>query len=182
MLSALNSVLGIKSLNCGHIDIYIGHLELRNRKFFWVDLLNFAITIFSPYFNDMLKCKIRFIFTVPSRAPSYIRLSNFEQTDVKVQWNPLSQYYANGRLLGYRVYFREYRSYYYYSYLTESVNTSSANVTMVILRDLKEATTYQIAVTAFTSKGEGPRSYWMSITTGNAHFFCCCCCCYYYVF
>ena len=145
-------------------------------------MLNFAFTIFSPYFNDMLKCKIRFIFTVPSRAPSYIRLSNFEQTDVKVQWNPLSQYYANGRLLGYRVYFREYRSYYYYSYLTESVNTSSANVTMVILRDLKEATTYQIAVTAFTSKGEGPRSYWMSITTGNAHFFCCCCCCYYYVF
>ena len=146
-------------------------------------MLNFALTIFSPYFNVMLKHKIRFIFSVPSAAPSYIRLSNLEQTDVKVQWNPLSQYYANGRLLGYRVYFREYRSYYYYSYLTESVNTSSANVTMEILRDLKEATTYQIAVTAFTSKGEGPRSYWVSITTGNA--FCCCCCCcgfYYYVF
>ena len=120
----------------------------------------------------MLKHKKLFIFSVPSRAPSFIRLSNFEQTDVKVQWNPLSQYYANGRLLGYRVYFREYRSYYYYySYLTESVNTSSANVTMVILRDLKEATAYQIAVTAFTSKGEGPRSYWVSITTGNAIFF-----------
>ena len=120
----------------------------------------------------MLKHKKLFIFSVPSRAPSFIRLSNLEQTDVKVQWNPLSQYYANGRLLGYRVYFREYRSYYYYySYLTESVNTSSANVTMVILRDLKEATTYQIAVTAFTSKGEGPRSYWVSITTGNAIFF-----------
>ena len=133
-------------------------------------MLNFALTIFSPYFNVMFKHKIRFIFSVPSAAPSYIRLSNLEQTDVKVQWNPLSQYYANGRLLGYRVYFREYRSYYYYSYLTERVNTSSANVTMVILRDLKEATTYQIAVTAFTSKGEGPRSYWMSITTGSAMF------------
>ncbi|CAH3185289.1 unnamed protein product, partial [Porites lobata] len=103
---------------------------------------------------------------VPSTAPSYIRLSNLHLAEVKVQWNPLSQYYANGRLLGYRVYFREYRSYYYYySYLTSSVNTSSANVTMVILRDLKQATTYQIAVAAFTSKGEGPRSYWMSITT-----------------
>ncbi|XP_073248869.1 uncharacterized protein [Porites lutea] len=104
---------------------------------------------------------------VPSSAPSYIRLSNLHFAEVKVQWNPLSQYYANGRLLGYRVYFREYNSYYYYySYLTRSVNTSSANVTMVILRDLKQATTYQIAVAAFTSKGEGPRSYWMSITTG----------------
>ena len=114
------------------------------------------------------------VFLVPSSAPSYIRLSNLHFAEVKVQWNPLSQYYANGRLLGYRVYFREYNSYYhyyyYYSYLTRSVNTSSANVTMVILRDLKQATTYQIAVAAFTSKGEGPRSYWMSITTGSAMF------------
>ena len=112
-----------------------------------------------------MKCNF---FLVPSTAPSYIRLSNLHLAEGKVQWNPLSQYYANGRLLGYRVYFREYRSYYYYySYLTSSVNTSSANGTMVILRDLKQATTYQIAVAAFTSKGEGPRSYWMSITTGN---------------
>ena len=135
-----------ESLDCSHIDLHSSYL---------------------PVLYDTLKHEIRFIFSVPSRAPSYIRLSNLEQTDVKVQWNPLSQYYANGRLLGYKVYFKEYRSYYYYSYLTRSVNTSSANVTMVILRDLKQATTYQIAVAAFTSKGEGPRSYWMSITTGN---------------
>ena len=115
--------------------------------------------------------EMHFFFLVPNTAPSYIRLSNLHLAEVKVQWNPLSQYYANGRLLGYRVYFREYNSYYYYySYLTRSVNTSSANVTMVILRDLKQATTYQIAVAAFTSKGEGPRSYWMSITTGSAMF------------
>ncbi|XP_073248884.1 MAM and fibronectin type III domain-containing protein 1-like [Porites lutea] len=37
---------------------------------------------------------------------------------------------------------------------------------MVILKDLKEARAYQIAVAAFTSKGEGPRSNWMSIMTG----------------
>ena len=114
---------------------------------------------------------MHFFFLVPNTAPSYIRLSNLHLAEVKVQWNPLSQYYANGRLLGYRVYFREYNSYYhYYSYWTRSVNTSSANVTMVILRDLKQATSYQIAVAAFTSKGEGPRSYWMSITTGSAMF------------
>ena len=41
---------------------------------------------------------------------------------------------------------------------------------MVILRDLKQAKRYQIAVAAFTSKGEGPRSYWMSITTGSVMF------------
>ena len=136
-------------------------------------MLNFAFATFSPSFNNTLINEVRFIFSVPSRAPSYVRLSNLEQTDVKVQWNALSQNYANGRLLGYRVYFREYRSYYYYySYLTRSVNTSSANVTMVTLRDLKQATTYQIAVAAFTSKGEGRRSYWMYITTGSALFVC----------
>ena len=50
----------------------------------------------------------------------------------------------------------------------KSVYTRSANVTMVILRDLKQATRYQITVTAFTSKGEGRRSSWYSVTTGNA--------------
>ena len=89
---------------------------------------------------------------------------------MKVQWNPLSQHYANGRLLGYKVYYREYTSY-YYLYYAKSVNTSSANVTMMILRDLKQATRYQIAVTAFTTKGEGRRSSWYLITTGKA-FFC----------
>ena len=115
---------------------------------------------------------------VPSTAPSNIRLSNLEETEVKVQWNPLSQHHARGRLLGYRVYHREYRTsryyyyyYYYYDpYLGKSVNTSSADVTMVILTDLKEARAYQIAVAAFTSKGEGPRSNWMYIMTGNADF------------
>ena len=114
--------------------------------------------------------KTSIFFLVPSRAPSYIRLSNLQFAEVKVQWQPLPYNYANGRLLGYKVFYREYTSYYYYyySYLTKSVNTSSANVTMVILKDLKQAKRYQIAVAAFTSKGEGPRSSWTFITTGNA--------------
>ena len=138
-------------------------LYIRSRyKLLCVDCVNCPrVRVFPPV---QIKC---LFFLVPSTAPSYIRLTNLHLAEVKVQWNPLSQYYANGRLLGYRVYFREYNYYYYHSYLTRSVNTSSANVTMVILRDLKQATTYQIAVAAFTSKGEGPRSYWMSITTGN---------------
>ena len=114
-----------------------------------------------------------FFFLVPSSAPSNIRLSNLQFTKIKVQWNPLSQQYANGRLLGYRVYFREYKwkySYNYHSDYAKSVNTSSANVTMVILRDLRQASRYEIAVSAFTSKGKGPRSSWYSIATGNTLF------------
>ena len=124
--------------------------------------------------NTALIFKYHCFFLVPSRAPSYIRLSNLHLTDLKVHWNPLSEQYTNGRLLGYRVYYREYTpryNDYYDPYLGKSVNTSSANVTVVILRDLRQLTAYRIAVAAFTSKGDGLLSSWHVITTGNA-FFC----------
>ena len=53
---------------------------------------------------------------------------------------------------------------------------------MVILKDLKQAKRYQIAVVAFTSKGEGPRSSWTFITTGNAHLLLAGTNCYAYLF
>ena len=100
---------------------------------------------------------------VPSRAPSYIRMTNLRFDQVKVQWDPLPQQFANGRLLGYTIYYREY----YYPYTKKSLKTRSPHVNMVILRGLKAATRYQIAVAAFTSKGVGTQSYWQYITTGN---------------
>ena len=41
---------------------------------------------------------------------------------------------------------------------------------MVILKGLKAATHYQIAVAAFTSKGPGPQSHLLYITTGISFF------------
>ena len=82
-----------------------------------------------------------------------------------MQWDPLPQQYANGRLLGYTVYYYEY----YNSYQREAVNASSPYVNMVTLRDLKSATRYYVAVAAFTSKGAGRQSYWQYITTGSFH-------------
>ena len=53
----------------------------------------------------------------------------------------------------------------YYSYLRKSaVSTSNLYVNMVILRGLKAATRYQIAVSAFRSKGAGTQPYWHYIT------------------
>ena len=100
---------------------------------------------------------------VPSRAPSYIRMTNLRFDQVKVQWDPLPQQFANGRLLGYTIYYHEY----YYPYTKQSLKTRSPYVNMVILRGLKAATRYQIAVAAFTSKGVGTQSYWQYITTGD---------------
>ena len=121
----------------------------------------------------MVNRKITYLFSfslVPSSAPSYVQLSNLQFTKVKVQWNPLSQQYANRRLLGYEVQVYCWESIYHSNY-EKIVNTSSANVTMVILRDLRQASRCEIAVSAFTSKGKGPPSSRYSISTGNA-FFC----------
>ena len=81
---------------------------------------------------------------------------------MKVQWDPLPQQYANGRILGYRIYYYEYSS-----YLQKTVNTSIPDVNMVTLTGLMSGQRYYITVAAFTSEGAGPRSYQISITTGE---------------
>jgi len=95
-------------------------------------------------------------FAVPSRAPSGLQVTSFEFTsDLQVEWNSLSQQYANGKLLGYTIYYRDFNIVWS---TNQSVNTSSPNSTQVTLRGLKHAHEYLVAVAAFTSKGEGPWS------------------------
>lgn len=102
-------------------------------------------------------------FSVPNRGPSNLRLSNLQAGEVKVQWDPLPQHYANGRLLGYSVYVYEYG---YYASYVKTIYSDSSDVYFVIVRGLKAAQRYRISVAAFTSKGVGPQSYYSYITTG----------------
>lgn len=67
-----------------------------------------------------------------------------------------------------RVYEYEY---YYYGLLVQTLETIGPNVHMMKVGGLKNAQQYRISVTAFTSKGEGPQSYWRYITTGIFYFF-----------
>ena len=83
---------------------------------------------------------------------------------MKVQWDPLPQQYANGRLLGYSI--NVYVDDYYVNYI-KTVYSNNSGVHMVIVRGLKAAQRYRISVAAFTSEGEGPQSYYGYITTGN---------------
>ena len=106
-------------------------------------------------------------FTVPSRAPYGLRVTSVaSSSDLFVYWIPLSQNYANGRLLGYTIFY-SYRERYYYWSPYKSINTSSHYPTQFILKDLKPAQQYRVAVAAFTSKGTGPWSYWYYATTGG---------------
>ena len=103
-------------------------------------------------------------FSVPSRAPNGLRVISFEYTpDLLVEWNPLSQQYANGKLLGYTIYYRDYNTV-WSTY--KSVNTSSPSPTRFTLKGLKLAHEYRVAVAAFTSKGGGPWSAYEYAVTG----------------
>ena len=103
------------------------------------------------------------LLPVPSRAPNGVRVTSFEFTsDVLVEWNPLHQQYANGKLLGYIIFYRENQDDSPYGRLFVLGQSSS----YLTLKDLKPAHQYQVAVTAFTSKGEGPWSTFNYVTTG----------------
>jgi len=100
---------------------------------------------------------------VPSKAPNDVQVTNNEFTsDLLVEWEPLPEQYANGILLGYIIYYRENQddSSYKSAYV---LGNSTTNFTLV---DLKPAHQYEVAVTAYTSKGEGPWSDFNYVTTG----------------
>ncbi len=79
-------------------------------------------------------------------------------------WDAVKPEDTNGQIEGYTIYYREYK-YYYYS--EESVNVTDPNVFQLVLSGLDAGGKYQIAVSAFTSAGEGPRSPWLSITVSK---------------
>ena len=102
--------------------------------------------------------------SVPSKAPNGLQVTISDFTsDLLVEWNPLSQQYANGKLLGYTIYYRDYNIV-WSPY--KSVNTSGHSPTRYTLRGLKPAHEYLVAVAAFTSKGVGPWSVHKYAITG----------------
>ena len=87
-------------------------------------------------------------------------MTRFEfASNLLVQWKPLSQYYAHGKILGYTIYYRDLPPY-------QSVNTSSPYPTRFTLKNLKPGQRYGVRVAAFTSKGVGPSTYSYYVTTG----------------
>ena len=105
------------------------------------------------------------MLSVPTRAPNGVRVTSSAFTsDLLVQWNPLSQDYVNGKLLGYTIYYRDSGAFWWTP--DKKVNTSSYYPTRFTLKDLKQGHRYRVRVAAFTSKGVGPLSYSYYATTG----------------
>ena len=118
------------------------------------------------YFMRLIQTSFHFLTVlVPSIAPTNVRVSKLQFSELKVQWDPIPEHSANGRLLGYRVYFQEYS--YWYGYVVKTANTSNPYVNMVVLRGLKVGQRYRIWVLAFTSAGVGPQSSSYYVITGT---------------
>ncbi|XP_068712588.1 uncharacterized protein [Montipora foliosa] len=123
--------------------------------------------------NVTYSTKIQTITTgqeAPSRAPTNVRVRNFQPNEILVLWDAVKPQYTNGQIQGYTVHYRNYDYYYYYYYYygdnAKNVTINDPNVFQMVLRGLNGGRKYQIAVSAFTSVGEGPRSPWISFVVG----------------
>ena len=123
----------------------------------------------NPIVTPLKKCHINspscvLSFSVPSKAPNGFRVTRFEFTsDLLVEWNPLSQQYANGELLGYEIYYQDYNIVWSPHKI---VRTSSLFPTPLTFKGLERAHEYLVAVAAFTSQGSGPLSALKNVITG----------------
>ena len=99
-----------------------------------------------------------------------MRVVNLQPNELLVLWDAVKPQYTNGQIRGYTVYYRDYKDYYYNYYYgdkAENVTIEDPNVFQMVLRGLNGGSKYQIAVAAFTSVGEGPRSPWISFVVGE---------------
>ena len=103
---------------------------------------------------------------VPSRAPTNVQVENHGLNELLVKWDPIPQQYVNGRLQGYKVFYKNTRYYYNPEII---VNTSNSDITQVILPNIQTGERYQISVAGFTPRGQGPRSSYLYITKGEYH-------------
>ncbi|XP_044162898.1 uncharacterized protein LOC114956623 [Acropora millepora] len=105
--------------------------------------------------------------SVPNSEPTALIVTGVTATSLTVHWNPLPQQYHNGRLLGYRVFFRKAG---HHSFPVDASSVAVYNSTWVTLNNLEPVQPYEIYVTAFTSKGDGPRSVGYFLITARSLF------------
>ena len=121
----------------------------------WVIIIIVTIILSSKHFTFL---------AVPSRAPTKVSVVNHGLNELLVRWDPLPTQYANGRILGYNVYYKK-TQYYYYSDTIARINNTK--LPKVVLPNIQTGERYQISVAAFTSVGTGPRSSLVYVTKGK---------------
>ena len=96
---------------------------------------------------------------VPEASPGTFSGYNISQTAIQLFWTPLSQDKANGIVIGYNVSLKEADVVQPTRYLTFDSSVQA------IIGWLRPFTVYKLNVRAFTIKGSGPPSPFITVTT-----------------
>ena len=97
---------------------------------------------------------------VPETFPGNFSGSNISQTAIQLCWGPVPQDKANGIVIGYNVSLKEIDG----AQPTRYITFDSSNLPAVI-GWLKPFTGYKVNVRAFTTKGSGPPSPFITVKT-----------------
>jgi len=103
-----------------------------------------------------------FVSTVPSQPPQNVTVAkdNSTSTSLFIHWRPVPANHQNGIILGYRVLYKRSRS----LDKLKSRNVSTPSTT-VELKNLSKYTEYDVTVLAYTSKGNGVRAKFFTVST-----------------
>ncbi|XP_072309597.1 oncostatin-M-specific receptor subunit beta [Eucyclogobius newberryi] len=91
----------------------------------------------------------------PISAPANMSYYNVTSSSLGLQWSPIPEEDLQGFLLGYYVYYKEYKQ---DARTAEKVVTVDADLTSCVVKALKPDTVYQVEVSGFTRAGTGVRS------------------------
>lgn len=99
---------------------------------------------------------------VPGKAPRIHTAYNTSSTSLYISWYPIPRAYHNGRLLGYRVFYKDetMRNDSHYDNITLGPIVDRINIT-----GLRKHKTYVVQVAGFNKKGEGAPSKGVLVTT-----------------
>ena len=110
----------------------------------------------------LLKYRLISVFVltvVPSLPPKDIRAYNTSSTSLTVTWNPVSQGYTHGIVLGYLVFYKRQQD------VDGNFINASSLLLSADLEGLDKFTVYVVKVLAFTIKGNGVISNETSVRT-----------------
>lgn len=102
-----------------------------------------------------------FISTVPSMAPTSLHVTLITFDSVTISWTNILPPLLHGRMVGYSF----HTAYCGQPVTDELTYNTSTNIDSVSLSYLSPAMCYNITVAVINSKGTGPRSHWINVTT-----------------
>ncbi|XP_022795633.1 uncharacterized protein LOC111334203 [Stylophora pistillata] len=100
---------------------------------------------------------------VPSKPPQNFTVAkdNSTSTSLFIHWRPVPVNHQNGVILGYRILYKKSRS----SQEMLRTRNVSAESTTVELKNLSKYTEYDVTILAYTSKGNGVRAKFFTVST-----------------